>query len=385
MQNRYNHISLKNTLDGIVRNFHKVTLGITIVLFVILSLFVLFFLQRTHKEHLLRLSDSTAYAFRNALAEEMEYLLAFSLALCENGDLKEALVQENESAGYKILRDITQRFEKHTHLKTLRLQVLTPDFFIFARSWNKGFEGMPIWWFRDDLETFKNNKQPKVGIETGRLLTFKSTIPIRNGNKIVGYLEVIRLLDEFSARLREQGIELFALMDEKYLEKATLMSDFPMLFGKVIANQNYHFSLKQQIEKIDIEKLKQQHYLELEKDLCVWEPMYNGRGDKIGNFLLILPPEMLSRYQSEEEQLSIFKPFSNEEMKRAIVHKEDQFGSFKSGYDRDLIGLLPKLRDEDKTQMEKEAREILGDYTKNELIDIILSNKHQEKKHGAIE
>lgn len=345
----------------------------------------LFFFNRTQDDRAAELSDKIIDEFRSALSSEMAELLSFSMALSENGDLKEALKNENEQEGYKILRSITERFKKHTHMKSLRLQVFTPDFFIFARSWSEGFEGMPIWWFREDLETLKNNKQPKVGMETGRMLTFKSTIPIKSQKMLLGYLEVIRFIDEFSVKLHSKGIELFALMDEVYLEQASLMRDFPRLFGKVIANQNHNFSLKRHIEKIDTRRLFEKQFLMEDNRLFLWEPMYNGEGDEIGGYLLVLSEESMRSFEKESQNFLQFRQFSQEDIKQAFELKGQNYGSFKNGYDRDLVGLLSKLHAEDKREMEKEAREILNDYDKNELIDIILDNKYQEKKIGAIE
>jgi hypothetical protein len=368
-----------------MRKYDKtILIGMFFLLLILLSSSIFFF-SRTQDDRIAALSDTIIFEFRSALSSEMAQLLSFSLALAENGDLKEALQKEDESNGYQILRNITERFKKHTHMTSLRLQALTPDFFILARSWDEGFEGMPIWWFRDDLETLKNNKQPKVGMETGRLLTFKSTIPIRSNKKLLGYLEVIHLIDEFSVKLRSKGIELFALMDEVYLEKASLMRDFPRLFGRVIANQNYNISLKRRIEDIETNKLFAKQFFMQDNRLFLWEPMYNGEGDEIGGYLLVLSENSLRNFEADSQNFLRFGQFSEEDIKQALELNGQNFGSFKSGYDRDLVGLLSKLHEEDKRELEQEAREILNLYEKNELIDIILDNKYQEKKNGVIE
>ncbi|MDM5272739.1 hypothetical protein PGH07_11195 [Sulfurovum sp. zt1-1] len=368
-----------------MKKYDKTVLIVMFFLLLILLSSSLFFFNRSEDDRIAELSDNIINEFRSALSNEMAELLSFSLALAENGDLKEALKKDDETEGYQILRDITERFKKHTHMKSLRVQVLTPEFYIFARSWSEGFEGMPIWWFREDLETLKNNKQPKVGMETGRLLTFKSTIPIRSQKTLLGYLEVIRFVDEFSVKLHTKGIELFALMDEVYLEQASLMRNFPRLFGRVIANQNYNSSLRRHLENIDTHKLFEKQFLMDNDRLLLWEPMYNGEGDEIGGYLLVLSDESLKNYETDSHDFLFFRQFSQEDINRAFELKGQNFGSFKSGYDRDLVGLLPKLHEEDKRELEQEAREILNLYDKNELIDIILENKYKEKKTGVIE
>jgi hypothetical protein len=311
-------------------------------------------------------------------------LLSFSMALSEDGELKNALIDDDESKGYNILSNISERFKKHTHLKSLRIQVLTPDFFIFARSWNEGFEGMPIWWFRDDLDALTRNNKPKVGMETGRLLTFKATIPIQSGHKILGYLEVIKLVDEFAIKLRNRGIELFALMDEKYLKQAELMRDFPRVEKYVIANQNFNQQLLPKIKMLDWSTFLTKKYDYVDEILYLHEPMYNGEGKHIGVYLLAISDDALKRFEKENESISFFTQFSDDDIKKVVSAWENPYGSFRNEYDKDLITLLPKLQKEDKRGLEVEAKLILKTYSKEELIDMVLSNKHKEKKIGEI-
>ncbi len=315
----------------------------------------------------------------------MSDLLSFSLALAEDGSLKNALSADDESRGHEILTGITKRFKKYTHLKSLRIQVLTVDFFIFARSWDEGYEGMPLWWFRDDLRKLKTNKKPKVGMEVGRLLTFKATIPIYSGKKLLGYLEVIKFVDELAAKLYKKGIDLFVLMDEKYLKQAELMKNFPFLHGYIIANHKFNHYLKEKIEHLDWKKLEQKSYLYDGGRLYILEPMYNGNGDKIGVYLLTLSKEALDEYERTNHKTSFFTQFSDEDIEQVVALWKHPYGSFRSGYDKDLVALLPKLKKEDKAALEAEAKEILRGYNKEELIDIILKNTYNEKKTGVVQ
>ena len=367
-----------------MKYFNKISLIVTFLVLVILLVSIFFFLKQSKEDRLATLGDHVVSNFHTGLDYEMADLLSFSLALSEDGELKNALIADDEAKGYYILSNITERFKKYTHLKSLRVQVLTPDFFIFARSWNQGFEGMPIWWFRDDLRIFKDNKQPKVGMETGRLLTFKATIPLRSGNTLLGYLEVIKFVDEFASKLQKKGIELFALMDERYLRQAELMRDFPLLHNYVIANQNYNEQVRKKAEKIEWETLLMKSYLHHKKVLYLLEPMYNGKGDKIGVYLLTISDSALKKYEKENQSISFFTQFSDEDIENVVASWAHPFGSFRSGYDKELIKLLPKLNKEDKVEFESEAKEIFGEYSKDELINIILSNEHNEKKIGVI-
>lgn len=365
--------------------FNKLSFYAIFIVLIILFASVIFFVQNDKADRLTNIGDHVIKNFRVGLDYEKVDLLSFSMALSEDGELKNSLIAADESKGYNILSNISERFKKYTHLKSLRIQVLTPDFFIFARSWNEGFEGMPIWWFRDDLDELTRNNEPKVGMETGRLLTFKATIPIRSGYKILGYLEVIKLIDEFTTKLRDRGIELFALMDEKYLKQAELMRDFPRINNYVVANQNFNQQLLSKVENLDWNLFLRKKYIYHKNILYLHEPMHNGIGKQIGYYLLALSDDTLKKLEKKNESLSFFTQFSDEDIKRVVNAWENPYGSFRNQYDKDLIALLPKLQKEDKASLELEAKFILRTYTKEELIDMVLSNKHKEKKVGEIE
>ncbi len=375
----------KHTVKYRVETYYN-KLALYAIFTVLLILFVsfLFFVRNDKADRLITLGDHVIENFRTGLDYEMVNLLSLSMALSEDGELKNALIFDDESKGYHILSNLSKRFKKYTHLKSLRIQVLTPDFFIFARSWNEGFEGMPIWWFRDDLETFTQNSKPKVGMETGRLLTFKATIPIRSGLKIIGYLEVIKFIDEFAIKLRKRGIELFALMDEKYLEKAELMRDFPRIEKYVISNQNFNQQLLGKIKEIDWKTFLNKPYSYEDTILYLNEPMYNGEGKQIGLYLLAISDDALKKFEKENERVSFFTQFSDDDVKQVVNAWENPYGSFRNQYDKDLIAFLPKLQKEDKLNLELEAKSILRTYSKEELIDMVLENNHKEKKIGEI-
>jgi len=365
--------------------YSKVYFYAIFILLIVLFSSVIFFVSNSKEDRLLSLGDSIVSNFQAGLDYEMVDLLSFSMALSEDGELKNALKDDNEAKGYKILSHITERFKKYTHLKSLRIQVLTPDFFIFARSWNEGFEGMPIWWFRDDLVELHRNQEPKVGMETGRLLTFKATVPIRSGNEVLGYLEVIKFIDEFALKLRKKGIELYALMEEEHLNVAELMKNFPQIHGYVLANQNANQQLIDNIEMLDWEDLKENHYLYEEDTLYLYEPMYNGKKEEIGVYILAISDDALGTYEVEKRSISFFTQFSDDDIAKVVEAWEKPNGSFRNNSDKTLFDLLPKLEQEDKLTLKMDAQERLRRYSKEELIDIVISNKHNEKKVGKIE
>lgn len=363
----------------------KLYLFIIFIVLLVLSLSILFFAKESKKDKIQELSQYILQDFNKGLAYENADLLSFSLALSENGALKNALITEDEQKAYEILSEITKRFKEYTHIKTLRIQLFDNDFFIFAQSWANASVGMPMWWFRDDLEKLKYHKKPKVGMETGRLLTFKATIPIHNGKEYIGYLEVIKFVDEFAEKLHQQGIELFALMNKKYLKQAPLMQDFPLLNDYVIANNNFNIKLKIMATFIDWEELENLSYYHDNEILYLLEPMYNGAQEEIGKYLIVLPSKSLERYKKRYQDVATFTRLTNADVYKVVKSWENPAGSYRTVDDKTLIEWLPKLRKEDKVTLIEDAKTMLNKYNKDELINIIIESKHKEMKIGEVQ
>jgi hypothetical protein len=369
-----------------MKSISKIYFAISFIVVLLLVVSILFFNKESHKDKLQELRRYAISDFEKVLAYENANLLSFALALSEDGALKEALYEEKQQEGYELLYSISERFKKNTHIKKLRLQLLNNEFEIFAQNWKQDSVGMPLSWFRSDLKKLKLNKKPKVGIETGRRLTFKATIPIQYGQKYIGYLEVIKFIDDFAEKLHQQSIELFALMDPKYIKlEDSLMKNFPRLKDYVIANENYNSKLKAKAENFKWDELKSLGYYKYDEMLFLLKPMYNGEYTQIGEYLIVLPKHKFEEYRKSYQDVSFITRFSDEDIYNFVKRWEHPNGSYRNVQDRELLELLPKLYKKDKVLLTEAAKGILNEYSKEELIDIILKNNHKVNKIGKIE
>jgi len=355
-----------------------------IVLFVLLGSLLFFKGQSTH-DNLQEVRQYVVADFEKVLAFEKANLLTFAMALAEDGALKKTLLEDDWEEGYRLLDNIAKRFTQNTHLKTLRLQVLNNDFEIFAQNWKQTSMGMPISWFRKDLDKLRYHKKPKVGIETGRRLTFKATIPIMSGDECLGYLEVIKFIDEFTEKLRQRGMEVLVLMHQEHLIKEnSLMEELPRLRAYVIANENYNDKLKEQTKTLPWEALLKRGYHKGDEQLFIVKSMLNGEGAGIGEYLLVLPPETLTHYEKSYQNFSLLTRFSDEDIYNFVKRWEHPSGVYQNIHDREILELLPQLNEADKVHLKKIARQRLADYSKEELVNIIVEKSYQEKKHGIV-
>lgn len=355
-----------------------------IVLFVLLGSFLFFKEQSTH-DNLQEVRKYVVADFEKVLAFEKANLLTFAMALAEDGALKKTLLEDDWEEGYRLLDSIANRFAQNTHLKTLRLQVLNNDFEIFAQNWKQTSMGMPISWFRKDLDKLRDHKKPKVGIETGRRLTFKATIPIMSSGRYIGYLEVIKFIDEFTAKLRQRGVEVFALMHQEHkIKENSLMDNLPHFRGYIVANENYNATLKKRAIGLPWGLLEQQGYYKDSESLFILKSMLNGEGAVIGDYLIVLSQETLKEYRDKYQNSSLFTRFSDEEVYNFVKRWENPSGAFHNVHDREMLELLPQLHEKDKVHLKKIVRKRLEDYSQEELVNIIVDKSYKEQKRGVI-
>ena len=329
-------------------------------------------------------SDNLLTLFRHQLDREKSNALFLSVALSDNKALKDALKAEDEEVGYHELIETLEKVKTYTFVKDIRTQIITKDLDIFARSWeNDSFAGMPLEGFRSDLQRIRRLRKPKVSIDPGRLLTIKATTLVKEGVELLGYIEAIKTFDEITESLRLQGVELLVLMDARFLDIATLMRENPTLGEYVISNRNYNHVIADLLQPYS-GRIAQKSYFMSDAYLHVVDAMRDSAGERIGYYLLTIPKSSMKQFENREEKLSFFLQLSKDDLYSVVEDWEKGQGSYRSLYDKEMLRLLESVPRAERKIYEEEAREILQGYTREELIDVILQLRHQEKKRGEI-
>ncbi len=371
----------KNSVNKRLFKYLYIALFITVTMVLVLYIFNLD--RRIANNTLLRVGDELFVSFRNELEKQKSDALAFALTLAQNSALADALENDDEDAGYTILSNFMLTLEKYTPY-TIRTQIITQDYCIFARSWDNSFAGMPIGIYRPDLLTFEANKQPKVAIEIGRRLGVKATVPVIKEGEVLGYVEVLGFFEDITEQFQMQKIDVIVLMEEQYLEMATLMRENPMIGDYVVANlrvNRYHID---SITPADMRYLRQNGNVAVKNFHYFYEPMLDGTGKSIGAFVLGLQTKHLEMIARKEESLSFFLNMTRNDLYAVVKNRQASDRVFKAAYDRDLIWLKDTVPAEDRELFLKEAHERLHDYTKEELIDMILGHSFSKRIEGEI-
>ncbi len=366
------------------KDYKVLFLSLFFILFAIMIASIFWVNAKVKDNKLNEVSDNILTLFRHELDIQKSNALFLSVSLSGDKALKEALLDEDEDLGYDILIQKLSILKQYTFVKDVRTQLLTKDLYIFARSWDNMYAGMPLEGFREDLQLIKKIRKPKVSIDPGRLLTIKATTPFRDGDTLVGYIEAIKTFDEITSTLRKRDIELTVLMYDDFLDVATLMRENPTFGSFVVSNKNYNGTVFSDLKELESEMIERENFVLRDKFLHIFDVMRDSAGEKIGFYVLSVSPDKLGEYEKMKDSISFFLNISKTDLYNVTESGERKQGSYRSVYDRAFLDLLEGLSENEKVIFEESAREILKSYSQEELINIILQNQYKKKIEGKI-
>lgn len=359
-----------------------------VFIFILIFLGVVFWSlrQQVTSQTLERLSDQLALALDNQLDKEREASLRFALILGKNTALGGALENDDEDLGFKILSEVMESIKLHTNV-LIRSQVITSDYIIFTRSWDRSYAGMPLEYFRPDLLYFQNHRTPRSAIEVGRKLGIKATVPIYNKGNMLGFVEVLSFFEPTKEYFDRLGIDLYILMDKRFYNTAVFMQENPTISNKyILANSKYTQNDIRMLNGIDYQVLKDAHVLLHKGKYFFYQPMKNGEGEIIGAFLFSLTEKQISNYShSEQEDISFLIPLSRDQLYDTMAKESLGNAVFQTMYDKELLYMKDVVAPEDRELYLEEAHERLNAYSKEELIGIMLNYKVSKKVEGEIQ
>lgn len=363
----------------------RVIAGVFLTIAIVLGGVLWYLEKKATYQTLERLSDQLSMGLNNQLEKERSTALRYALILSQNTALSDALEQEDEDKGFKILSEVMESIKLHTD-SLIRSQIITSDYIIFARSWDNSYAGMPLDYHRPDLLYFQTHKNPRSAIEVGRKLGVKATVPVYYQKNMIGFVEVVSFFESTQEYFDRLGIDLYILMDERFYETAVFMQENPTIGKKyILANPKYTQSDLKLLNGVDFKTLKTTRVIFSGGRYLFYEPMVNGEGENIGAFVFSLSPKQVNTYaHSDEEDISFLIHLSRNELYDVMVKKSLDKGQFQSIYDKELLYLKDTVPPEDREVYLQEARERLNAYSKEELIGILLDYKVTREIKGEI-
>ncbi|CAI6164143.1 MAG: hypothetical protein SPLUMA2_SPLUMAMAG2_01166 [uncultured Sulfurimonas sp.] len=356
------------------------------IFLVILSIILIstFYVRKTLKEQKIdTIMEQLSITLENQLETHMMNDLKTAISLSKNEALINALAQDDEDLGYKLLSDILNTIKLNTNIH-IRAQIITKELNIFARSWDDIYAGMPIGDSRRDLDYFKTHKTPKSSIEIGRRLGLKSTVPIYKNGKLLGYIEVISFFKSITEFFSTLGVDLYVLLDFKYMDSAVLMTQNLSVCESVIANRNYNYSHIQTLKDVELKTLKLDGIMYKDNKYIFYENMYNGSSEVIGGYIFVLPERYLDYFRNPNDDISFLINITRSSLYDVIKEEKYENNVYDDFSANSLLEFENVIDKKDRQIFFDEAYSKFDKYSKDELIQIMLNRKIIKKVDGRI-
>lgn len=359
---------------------------IAIFLFIIFVIAAVFFYFRfeAKEDKLKHVLDQLTMELNDQLGTNQNEALKLAVAMSKNKALVDALENDDEDLGYTILSDMIKSIDTTSH-STIKAQIITNEYNIFARSWDNVYAGMPLGDYRTDLDYFKTHDTPRASIEVGRKLGIKATVPMYKEKKLLGFFEVIDFFEPITEYFRAQGIDLYVLMDDKYFNSAILMQDNLAINKYIVANKNYNAAHIAVLKSINFKQLKANRVISTTGRHIFYEPMHNGTGETIGAFVMILPDKYLEYFRDPEDNISFLINVTRSSLYKIEKHKEmkkrDIYANMSGS---DILYMRDVIAPEDQPDFIEKAYKKLDTYSKDELIHLIIESQTAKHIEGKI-
>jgi hypothetical protein len=278
---------------------------------------LLFYVDDIEAHRVAKLSDTLNEAVREEMNRQNEQATALALAIAGNELLAKSLEQRNREKASYVMDTIMASFEGYNEGGKFWMQLHTPDLRVFVRSWDKSEYGTPLEGFRKGLVYVRKMQRPFSSIELGKKLNIKSIVPIKVGDNYVGSLEIIKNFDEAIKNFKDKKISLLVLMDNKFLDVAERMIDYPFLGDFVLCHREYDEVLYEELKGEDLYSFIGKRKSFTKNYFLSFEPLRDLSGERLGFFVTAIPKERALSLIESRDDISILFQASKEELSLA--------------------------------------------------------------------
>ncbi len=302
-----------------MKTYQKYLALLLVALFFLSSYFYL----QNKKDYVRKVHTVLINTLNKQIENEKVQAFNFAFALSQNETLQNALKDNNAEKGYKILQEHMYALKVFSNSK-INAQILTKDFFIFARSWDNSDAGVNVKKSRPDLQVTPKTKIPHLSFEAARKLVLIASIPIISNQKIIGYVEVIKRFKSLKKNLAHYGMGLLVLLNSKYQEQAILLKENPRIENMIVADDEANVEHIAYLKQIGISKLLTNGKLEGKHYFYFLRPILNNQGDNIGSFVLIISKKKLELFSAFESEMDSFFTYARKDLYYSIIKNNDK-------------------------------------------------------------
>lgn len=223
---------------------------------------------------------------------EDEKRLALSMAhfLAQDSRLHAMLQEQERMKAFHLLQtylDSVGSLLQHP----VEVQVHTQELHTFIRSWNFQAYDIPLASFRKGLVRVRDTQKPYVSIELGKRLNIKAIAPMIEEGEFIGSVETIIGLEALQQQLREYGVAVAMLLDEKYLDVATGLREQQKISGHVIANNDCQRACMETLQRAFRGGWVREGAYLLPRYALGVTPFFDSQGEQLGFWVVIIAKE----------------------------------------------------------------------------------------------
>jgi PAS domain S-box-containing protein len=253
-------------------------------------------------------SEKLKELFENEVRKKEGRTAAVTYVIAQNHILIEALKKKDSSL--IDFTDTIKGIEHYGENKDLWIQVIDNQGFSFYRSWTKK-TGDSVSDIRVDVAAMLKDPKPMQQVSTGRFdMTFKTIIPLYDGDQFLGMVEMISHFNSIAKELKSRVIEPLFIVDKSYTPK--FIKPFTGLFIKnnYVANFNANPKLMKTVGKEGIDKfLNLKTYMIFDNFLVTTYKINNIKNKPMGHFVLFKELKHLDIHMLQEFKLQTLKRF----------------------------------------------------------------------------
>ncbi len=200
---------------------------ISISAFFTINYFVELKVDSIKKDKFSTISNNVKMLIDQAIEDKIYSTLNLAISISEYASSHKLLSKQNKEE-LKNLKNISMKIEKNSNFRNLWIHVVDAKGISRYRNWSEK-SGDYLLNVRKELITLL--KKPKIVnlISVGIFdISFKSIVPIYEGEKFMGLIETITKFNSIAKKFHEKGIDFLILVDKKYKEQ--IKKPFSKLF-----------------------------------------------------------------------------------------------------------------------------------------------------------
>ncbi len=355
-----------------------------LLLLVVLVVAIIVFNAKSEELFIKRVDNVLINLLNKQLEREKSEAFAFALALAQNESLQASIKNDDSEKAFKIIQQYMETLNAFSGTQ-VRTQILSEDFIIFARSWDNSVSGLPLEQYRPDLLIIEKNRKPRVSFEAARRLVLIATIPIITEDKVIGFVEVIKLFDGLDKFFKPYEIDLIVLLEEKFEDQSVLLRDYDRIDDCIVANEGANIHHVKHLRKLGLSRLRDEGVHQGPQHVYFSQVINNGEGMRIGSFILALSKKKMDIFKAFEEELETLFTYARKDLYYAVKDRITPKGLYKDVQDKDLLRLKDSVHPEDRPEVLKALQKRLEEYSKEELISLLLEIDTHAQIRGKIE